>query len=143
MQKQVEEKKRDIKLLCPNPCLMTTSEGHGDTVAEVNCKANLAAHGSPPLRAAVATTGGCQKALACALSSLALKRVSPHVRFHADELYEQLLSSGLSHDQMYRCGHPRPIPQKPVGAVWLQRHAEYWCRRTYSRCGSTFVTPEG
>ncbi|KAH9384208.1 hypothetical protein HPB48_026201 [Haemaphysalis longicornis] len=91
VQKQVEEKKRDIKLLCPNPCLMTTSEGHRDTVAEPSPARRCRHQGRLPessgMRLVFACTEACEppprkrRVAAAARGILVPKNVLP-LRLH-------------------------------------------------------------
>ncbi|XP_049519955.1 uncharacterized protein LOC119446217 isoform X2 [Dermacentor silvarum] len=64
----------------------------------------------------------------------------------ADDLYHQLLRYRLTPQELYRCGYPRPCPDEPGRAVWLQADAASAdsSRKTCCRCGSSFViTPGG
>ncbi|KAH9360696.1 hypothetical protein HPB48_011480 [Haemaphysalis longicornis] len=93
--------------------------------------------------------GGCDKALVPALRSLTSRCVSPmegtwRLPLSADELYQHVLSYTLTCHQLLRCGYPRPVPRKLGSAVWLHDESVYSCRKTCSRCDSTFfITTEG
>ncbi|XP_077545452.1 putative exonuclease GOR [Haemaphysalis longicornis] len=62
----------------------------------------------------------------------------------ANELYEHVLSYTLTYHQQLRRGYPQPVLSSPGSAVWLHDESVYSCRKTCSRCGSTFfITTEG
>ncbi|KAK8783770.1 hypothetical protein V5799_009864 [Amblyomma americanum] len=150
--KKVQEKKRDLKSQYIHPWLMTTLKGHSGNILDLDFNGNgkylaTSADGRCPQRAA-----GWQKASAPVRSPTAPRgppsplEGSWRLPLCADDLYHQLLRYRLTPQELYRCGYPRPCPDEPGRAVWLQADAASAdsSRKTCCRCGSSFViTPGG
>ncbi|XP_077509797.1 putative exonuclease GOR isoform X4 [Amblyomma americanum] len=131
---------------------MTTLKGHSGNILDLDFNGNgkylaTSADGRCPQRAA-----GWQKASAPVRSPTAPRgppsplEGSWRLPLCADDLYHQLLRYRLTPQELYRCGYPRPCPDEPGRAVWLQADAASAdsSRKTCCRCGSSFViTPGG
>ncbi|XP_077545477.1 putative exonuclease GOR [Haemaphysalis longicornis] len=152
VEKEVDDTRRGVNLQAQNPCRMTTSKGDCRRASEADCQSNgnyFVSDARSALHAAVASRGGCEKSVVPVLRSITPRCASPmegtwRFSLSADELYEHVLSYTLTYRQLLRCGYPRPVPRKPGSAVWLHDESVYSCRKTCSRCGSTFfITTEG
>ncbi|KAH9360682.1 hypothetical protein HPB48_004814 [Haemaphysalis longicornis] len=107
--------------------------------------------GASPQHATAATEGDRQKALSpitasatpwCPIPLKSAYRTSPC----PDELYQQILNYRLTPSDMYHCGYPRHVPDKPGRAVWWKSDGDeaYSSRKTCCRCSATFfITPGG
>ncbi|XP_077551138.1 putative exonuclease GOR [Haemaphysalis longicornis] len=152
VEKEVDDTRHGVKLQAQSPCPTTTPKADCSPAPEADSQINgnyFASDARSPRHAAVAFTGGCEKALAPFRRSLTPRCVSlmegtGRLPLSADELYQHVLSYTLTCHQLLRCGYPRPVPRKPGSAVWLHDESVYSCRKTCSRCGSTFfITTEG
>ncbi|XP_077528298.1 RNA exonuclease 1 homolog [Haemaphysalis longicornis] len=139
-----------------NSCPVRSLKEHSGTPLDLNFEGNAqcpatSPDGPSPQHATAATEGGRQKALAPIIASATPRCPIPlngasHPSPCADELYQQILNYRLTPSEMYRCGYPRPVPDKPGRAVWWKSDGDeaYSSRKTCCRCGATFfITPGG
>ncbi|XP_037282204.2 putative exonuclease GOR isoform X1 [Rhipicephalus microplus] len=158
--KKVQEKKRDLKAPYLHPWLMTTLKGHSGSILDLDFNGNgkylaTSADGRSAQRAIqgpnINNQHSCHKTSSAGRTTPSRSPPSPlegawRLPVCADDLYHQLLRYRLTPQELYRCGYPRPCPDEPGRAVWLQADAATAdsSRKTCCRCGSSFViTPGG
>ncbi|XP_077544038.1 RNA exonuclease 1 homolog [Haemaphysalis longicornis] len=135
---------------------MRTSEEDSVTPLDLEFEGNAqglatSPDGPPPQHATDASGEAQEKALAPIMTSATPRHPIPLNSVYRpspcpDDLYQQILNYRLTTREMYRCGYPRPVPDKPSRAVWWKNDADeaYSSRKTCCRCGATFfITPGG